>query len=65
MKHARTIRVVSESIPQLSVKHTVLAPKIKLDDFILFLEKLQALRVNFESSGLIKCNYLRDMTKCY
>lgn len=38
MKHARTIRVVSESVPQLSVEHTVLAPKIKLDDFILFLK---------------------------
>lgn len=52
---ARSIRAVSELIPKLSVKYTVLSPQIKLNDFHLFLEKLQALRVNCESSGLIKC----------
>lgn len=53
------VRAVSELIPKLSIKYTVLSPKITLNDLMLFLEKLQALRVNSESHGLRKCILLK------
>ena len=57
VEYARTVRAISELIPKLSIKYTVLSPKITLNDLISFLEKLQALRVNSESHGLRKQMY--------
>lgn len=54
MEYARTVRAVSELIPKLSIKYTVLSLQITLNDFIWFLEKLPAWRVNSESHGLMK-----------
>lgn len=55
VEYAWTIRAVSELIPKLSLKYTVLSPKIKLNDFIVPEKITSPDKVNSEINSLIKC----------